>query len=121
MKMDTPIALNVGEAVLKNDYYRRVALTTRESQFVLMTLRPWEQIGEEIHPTTTQIIRIIEGQARVVLNDRCTIVDSRGMIWIPAGTRHNVINITGEPLKLYTVYSPPIHPHGLIEKLRPVS
>ena len=31
---------------------------------------------------------------------------------MPAGTRHNLVNTDDEPLKLYTIYSPPEMPAG---------
>jgi mannose-6-phosphate isomerase-like protein (cupin superfamily) len=33
---------------------------------------------------------------------------------IPAGTWHNVINTGNIPLKLYSIYAPPQHPHGTV-------
>ena len=34
---------------------------------------------------------------------------------IPAGVEHNVINTSKrEPLRLYTLYGPPEHPHGTV-------
>lgn len=34
---------------------------------------------------------------------------------IPAGTEHNVINTSKtEPMRLYTLYTPPEHPDGII-------
>ena len=39
---------------------------------------------------------------------------------IPAGTQHNVVNRSpSEPLKLYTLYSPPEHPDGTVHKTKP--
>jgi mannose-6-phosphate isomerase-like protein (cupin superfamily) len=38
---------------------------------------------------------------------------------VPAGARHNVINISTEkPLRLYTIYSPPHHPDGTVEQTK---
>jgi mannose-6-phosphate isomerase-like protein (cupin superfamily) len=38
---------------------------------------------------------------------------------IPAGTKHNVINVSDrDELKLYTVYSPPEHRDGTIHKTK---
>jgi mannose-6-phosphate isomerase-like protein (cupin superfamily) len=38
---------------------------------------------------------------------------------IPAGAKHNVINTSStEPLKLYTVYTPPEHPDGTVHKTK---
>jgi len=38
---------------------------------------------------------------------------------VPAGTYHNVINASStEPLKLYTLYSPPNHPDGTVHETK---
>jgi mannose-6-phosphate isomerase-like protein (cupin superfamily) len=34
---------------------------------------------------------------------------------VPAGTEHNVINTSkSEPMRLYTLYTPPEHPDGIV-------
>lgn len=37
---------------------------------------------------------------------------------VPAGVNHNVINVGQEVVKLYTIYSPPNHPAGTIQKTK---
>jgi len=38
---------------------------------------------------------------------------------VPAGIYHNVINMSSEkPLKLYSIYSPPLHPAGTMHKTK---
>ena len=44
--------------------------------------------------------------------------DGDGIV-VAAGTYHNVINTSKtEPLKLYTIYSPPNHPDGTVHKTK---
>jgi len=81
-----------------------------------MALRPNEEIGMEVHPHTDQFIRIEKGKARVQLKGqkhaapREYYLNDGGAILIPAGTYHNVINISSHSsLFLYTIYSPPHH------------
>ena len=45
-------------------------------------------------------------------------VDEHGVVYIPAGTKHNIINKGSELLKLYTVYSPPEHKDGTVHKTK---
>ena len=40
---------HIEEATLKNTLYRQVLFTAKNSQLVLMSLRPGEEIGEEVH------------------------------------------------------------------------
>lgn len=101
---------NIGKATLKNSDYRRVLYTSNYTQLVLMSLKPGEEIGNEIHGLD-QFIRIEEGRGKVVLNNGETEYDVEDdwAVIIPAGTYHTVINVGDKELKLYTLYSPPEH------------
>lgn len=106
--------LNIEEETLQNTDYRRVLYTAKNSQLVLMNIKPGGEIGEEIHHLD-QFLRFEAGTAQVVLDDVAHDVSSDFAVVIPAGTKHNVIN-TGEiDLKLYTIYSPPEHKDAIIE------
>lgn len=106
---------NIEQETRENTDYRRVLYTGRYSQLVLMSIAPGEEIGEEIHGLD-QFIRIEQGSGKVVLNktDETEVADDWAIV-IPAGTWHNVINTGTEPLKLYTVYSPPEHKDGVTQ------
>jgi mannose-6-phosphate isomerase-like protein (cupin superfamily) len=85
-----------------------------------MCLQPGEEIGNEVHKTVDQFFRIEEGSAKFVFNGKEThLVHANDAVIVPAGTYHNVINTSKtNPLKLYTVYSPPNHPDGTIHKTK---
>ncbi len=105
---------------LDNENFRKVLFTGKYCQLVVMSLRPGEEIGNEVHENVDQFFRVEEGEARFVLNgtDAHVVVAGEAAI-IPAGTYHNVINASVTlPLKLYTIYSPPNHPDGTIHKSR---
>jgi mannose-6-phosphate isomerase-like protein (cupin superfamily) len=105
---------------LKNKYFREVLFTGKHAQLVLMCLQPGEEIGNEVHKTVDQFFRIEEGSAKFVFNGKEThLVHANDAVIVPAGTYHNVINTSKtNPLKLYTVYSPPNHPDGTIHKTK---
>lgn len=105
---------NIEQATLNNTYYRRVLYTAKNSQLVLMNLQPGEEIGEEIHHLD-QFIRFEQGVAKVILDNVDHMVEADFAVVIPAGTKHNVVNIGDSELKLYTVYSPPEHKDGIVE------
>lgn len=106
--------LNIEAETLKNTDYRRVLYTGKNSQLVLMSIQPGDEIGEEVHHLD-QFIRIEGGSGKAVMDgvehDFCT----DHAIVVPAGMRHNVINTGDVELKLYTIYSPPEHKDGLVE------
>lgn len=105
---------------LKNTYFRQVLFTGTHAQLVVMCLQPGEEIGKEVHTNVDQFFRIEQGEAKFVLNGKEEhIVREADAILVPAGTHHNVINVsTTKPLKLYTIYSPPNHPHGTVHKTK---
>lgn len=110
---------DIEKATKENEYFRKVLFTAGHSQLVVMTLKPGEEIGLEVHHDLDQFIRIEEGQGKVVLNGKEQAVEDDWAIVIPAGTEHNVVNTSSsDKLKLYTVYSPPQHPDGTIHKTK---
>lgn len=108
---------NIERSTLENEQYRVVLYTAKNSQLVLMSIEPGDEIGEETHHLD-QFIRIEQGMAKVVLDGVEHSVEDDWAIVIPAGTKHNVINVGDAPLKLYSVYSPPEHKDGTIHKTK---
>lgn len=104
---------NIEKATLENENYRTVLYTAKNSQLVVMTIQPGDEIGMEVHELD-QFIRIEAGQATVTLDDVDHAVEDDWAVVIPAGTNHNVVNTGDVPLKLYSVYSPPEHKDGTI-------
>jgi mannose-6-phosphate isomerase-like protein (cupin superfamily) len=103
----------------ENTNFRKVLFTGPQSQLVVMSLKPGEDIGEEVHNDIDQFIRIEEGKGKVVLDGEETAIKDDWATVIPAGTKHNVINTSQEKeLKLYTIYSPPEHKDGTIHKTK---
>jgi mannose-6-phosphate isomerase-like protein (cupin superfamily) len=98
-----------------NSNFRRVLYTGKNLQLVLMTLKPGEEIGEEVHPGTDQFFRIEEGKGEVRINGEPTKINDGDVVLVPAGARHNVVNTGGEPLRLYTLYAPPQHRDGTVQ------
>ncbi len=110
----------IEEETLKNTYFRRVLSTQKFAQLVVMCLQPGEEIGNEVHPAVDQFFRVEEGEAKFVLNglEEHTVRQNEAAI-VPAGTYHNVINLSKKrTLKLYTIYSPPNHPDGTVHKTK---
>jgi mannose-6-phosphate isomerase-like protein (cupin superfamily) len=108
---------NLEKDTIENDNFRKVLNTTDKSQLVVMSLLPYEDIGEEVHEVD-QFIRIEQGKGRAVLNGEETLIEDGFAVVIPAGTRHNIINTENKPMKLYTVYTPPEHAPGTIHKTK---
>lgn len=105
---------DIEQATKENDNFRQVLYTAPNSQLVVMSLKPGEDIGEEVHELD-QFFRFESGQGQVVLDGVTHEVKDDFAVVVPAGMKHNVINTSqNEPLKLYTIYSPPEHRDGVI-------
>lgn len=108
---------NIEEMTNTNMKYRRVLGTTKGMQLVAMRLKPMEEIGMEIHPTTTQFIRVESGRAKCIISGKEYILDNDEAIIIPPNNQHNVINISEtNDLTLYTIYSEPIHDKKCVQE-----
>ena len=109
--------IDIEAKTIENPHFREILFTAPHSQLVVMTLQPGEDIGQETHDDIDQFIRVEAGQGKAVLDGQEHPLQDGSAVVIPAGTEHNVINTSlSEPLKLYTIYSPPEHPDGTIHK-----
>ncbi|GLC32813.1 hypothetical protein bsdE14_42230 [Clostridium omnivorum] len=122
-----PFVINIDEATKRNRNYRTTLWTGKHLQLTLMSIKVGGDIGLEVHPAIDQFIRIEEGQGIVQmgpsknnLNLRRRVSDGFA-IFIPAGTWHNVINTGNRPLKLYSIYAPPQHPHGTVHETKEIA
>jgi mannose-6-phosphate isomerase-like protein (cupin superfamily) len=108
---------NIEQKSLENEYFREVLFTGPHSQLVVMSLAPGEDIGLETHDDVDQFIRVEAGQGKAILGGQEHSLEDGSAIVIPAGTEHNIVNVSqSEALKLYTVYSPPEHPQGTVHR-----
>ena len=101
----------------QNVEFRKVLYTAKNCQLVLMALKPHEEIGAEVHKLD-QFFRVEEGSGDAVLDGVRTPIRAGYAVLVPAGTRHNIINTSAAPLKLYTLYAPPNHRDGVIHHTR---
>jgi mannose-6-phosphate isomerase-like protein (cupin superfamily) len=101
--------VNIEKTTKENTNFRKVLYTAKHSQLVVMSLRPGEEIGEEVH-NLDQFIRVEEGQGKAILNGTEYLLEDGFAVVIPEGTSHNIINTSPDKeMKLYTIYSPPNH------------
>ncbi len=106
---------NIEKETLGNSNFRKVLYTGKHLQLVLMSLKPGEEIGEEIHTGHDQFFRFESGKGKCIINGNAYDVKDGDVIVVPAGARHNVINTdASKELKMYTIYGPPDHKDGII-------
>ena len=110
---------NIEEKTINNDYFREVIYTGKYCQLVVMCLKPGEEIGKEVHKAVDQFFRIEKGRGKVVIDGtENQVIEGAGIV-VPAGSEHNVINISSNSdLKLYTIYSLPQHKDNAVHKTK---
>lgn len=119
-----PFVVNINKAAKQNNNFRQALWTGNHLQVTLMSLRPGEDIGLEVHPYLDQFLRVEEGSGIVRMGrsrDNLRFVrrvSDDSAIMIPAGTWHNLRNTGFTPLKLYSIYAPPQHPLGTVHKTK---
>ncbi len=122
-----PYVVNIEEVTLHNNAFRSTLWTGGHLQVTLMNIRPGEDIGLEMHPDVDQFLRIEEGQGLVKMGNRKEYMDYQRKvqpgfaIMVPAGTWHNLINTGNRPIKLYSIYAPPEHPHGTLHQTKAIA
>ena len=99
----------------ENTDFRRVLYTGKNMQLVLMSLKPGEEIGAEVHDDRDQFFRVEQGKGEVLIDGKRHAVKADDAIIVPAGARHNVVNNGEQPLRLYTLYGPPEHKDGITQ------
>lgn len=120
----TPFVVNIEAATKQNSNYRTALWTGPHFQVTLMSIRPGDDIGLEVHPETDQFLRLEQGQGIVEMgptSDNLVFqkrVVANDAIMVPAGTWHDVTNTGNMPMKLYVIYAPPKHPAGTVHRTK---
>jgi len=113
---------HIEELTLQNNNFRQVIFTGNQSQLVLMTLQPNEEIGMETHGENDQFFRFEHGNGKVIIGNETFDVTDGDCVVIPSGTAHNIINVSSsDTLKMYTIYSPAHHPEGTIHETKEIA
>jgi len=108
---------SINDQAKANDYFRKVLVTGKHAQVVVMALQPNEDIGMEVHDVD-QILVFVEGQGKSILDGQEAMLAVGDLVYVPAGTQHNFINVGPTVMKLYTVYAPAEHRDGTVHKTK---
>jgi mannose-6-phosphate isomerase-like protein (cupin superfamily) len=102
-----------------NTNFREVLYTAKNMQLVLMSLKPGEEIGMEVHKESDQFFRFESGTGKCIVDDTEYLIKEGDVVIVPLGARHNVINTSSSAdLKMYTIYAKPNHRDGIIRKTK---
>jgi len=109
MQIQPMVVMEFLENAKKNNSWKVAFATAEHEQVVFMNIstltNPKNEIGMEVHPFD-QVILIVEGNGKAILNNKTSLVKEGDMIFIPQGNQHNVINLNkNKELKLISFYS----------------
>lgn len=119
-----PCVRNVEKSTIQNQNFRTAVWTGCNMQMTLMCIPGHGEIGLEIHEDTDQFIRVEQGRAVVKMGTSQRQLEFQkeigkgDVVFVPAGTWHNVINVVNCPLKASVIYAPPHHPWGTIHRTK---
>src|ERR1035437_1361660 len=103
---------DIEKDTLENKHFRKVLYTAKNMQLVLMSVKPKEDLGMEVHKPDL-FFRFESGTGECIINGHTYKVKGGDSIIVPGGAAHNVINTGDKLLQLYTIYSPPNHKDGV--------
>lgn len=106
--------VDIMKAAWTNEAFRREVLTGAHEQVVVMTIPVDGEIGEEVHPNTDQVFVFLDGHGEAVLGGATSVFAANDLLFVRAGTRHNIVNTGSSPLRLITIYAPPQHAVGTV-------
>ncbi len=109
---------NIVAKAKANSYFRQVLESGKHTQIVIMSIPAGGEIGEETHPDNDQVLFLVEGNGKVVLDDEEAAYNTGDIVLVSAGTKHNFINTGTSDLKIITTYSPPHHPAGTVHQTK---
>jgi mannose-6-phosphate isomerase-like protein (cupin superfamily) len=109
---------DIREIAIENHFFRQVIYTGPYSQLVVMSIPSGEDVGEKILLNTDVVLVIVEGQGQVILNGKEQLAREHGVIFVTAGTRHNIKNTGSKALKVVTVYAPSEYADGTVQKTK---
>jgi mannose-6-phosphate isomerase-like protein (cupin superfamily) len=114
--MTKPFVTKLKDLTEENDNFREVIFTGAHSQLVVMSIGLRGDIGMETHADVDQILYIVSGNGTAILAGKHYAFQKGSVICVPAGTEHNIVNGEDQPLKLFTMYSPPEHAPDTVQK-----
>lgn len=117
-----PYVVDIEKLTLENDLFRVAKWTGDKLQMTVMAIPVGGEVGLERHDDIEQFLRIEQGKAKVMMGHAKDKLDQTWeatddfIILVPAGMWHNIVNVGEEPLKVYSLYATPEHPHGTVHR-----
>jgi len=91
-----------------NSILRKIVCTGVHSQLVAITIPPGAETEEEAQGTSDQVVFVVEGAGKAILNGQVEVAGEHDAIFIPAGTVYKFKNSGASDLKIFVTCSPPV-------------
>ena len=101
------LKVNIAKITEENDDYRKVVTTGVDSQLVVMSIPPGEDVGDEVFTDVDQITVVVDGRGEFTMGGETQIMEADDLVFVPSGAAHSLVNVGEVDLKLYTIYAPP--------------
>ncbi len=97
-----------------NNDFRRVLATGQHTQVVVMSIPAGGEIGSEVHPDNDQLLLLVAGSGRAIVDGETWDIAAGDAVLVPAGSQHNLLTAGDAPMQIVTTYSPPHHADGTV-------
>jgi mannose-6-phosphate isomerase-like protein (cupin superfamily) len=109
---------NIVKETAANQYFRHVLFTGAKTQLVVMRIPPGGEVGLETHKAVEQTLFFQSGTGQASLNGKISPIAAGDVVVVKPGTAHNFINNGTDDLTIFTIYAPPNHIDGRIQKTK---
>ena len=101
--------MNIEELTSNNKSAKKIIYADNNMELAVESVEPYQQVLKEVHPHSTQFIRIESGSGYIEMNGQIIKLDilNNDAVIVPANTAHE-ITARKNGLKFYTIYSPPL-------------
>jgi len=99
---------NIQEKTIENEEPKVLLYSDDNMELKVESVGPYQSVPNEVHPKSTQFIRVESGSGSVILDNKIEIkldVLGNDSTIVPANTLHQII-AGKNGLKFYTIYSP---------------
>ena len=97
-----PFVVDIITLAKQNNNFREEIKTANHTQILLMSLKPGEDIGLEVHKKIDQLLMFVQGTGEGNINGQKIPIKEGTFAFILAGTPHNFVNTGNTDLKLFT-------------------
>jgi mannose-6-phosphate isomerase-like protein (cupin superfamily) len=103
------IPVDIRKMAMENKAFRRVVDTAKFGQLVLISLLKGEDLGDEMHTAADELYFVVDGEAEIKLDGKTYPFEENDLMIVPAGTRHDITNTGKGDLKLFAMFTTPVH------------